>query len=333
MNNNPACPVCDASDWDVIGSRTYDRAAMETADEYVRKRLRVLFEIWYPGEQQVENRSLLCGRCGFVTYAPRPTADDLDRKYRFLGSLGTDENRQQITPERESQRAARLWKKLARFADSSDTGRSDTSGSGLRVLDFGGGDGRLVVPFAEHGCDCFVVDYAPQSVAQVTRLGTTLDDLDEDERFDIVVCSHVIEHVADPLATMSQLRDRMTDGGAIYVEVPMEIWKRPPLHEEPVTHVNFFTVESLQTLLQRAGLEPVSVKLEDYPHPLGHRTVVVSSVARRMAGSPPRVDHSGAAGTRRLLNPPLATRLQRALLRPQDLPQAAWHQVKRRLFS
>ena len=116
----------------------------------------------------------------------------------------------------------------------------------------------------------------PQAVDQVTRLGTTLDDLGEEERFDIVVCSHVIEHVADPHATLTQLRDRMTDGGAIYVEVPMEIWKRSPLHEEPVTHVNFFTVESLRTLLQRAGLQPVSVKMEDYPHPLGHRTVVVS---------------------------------------------------------
>ncbi len=321
MIDDPRCPVCDASEWDLIGARTYDRAAIETADEYVQKRLRVLFEIWHPGKEHVENRSLLCGRCGFVTYAPRPSAADLDRKYRFLCSLDTDENQQQITPERESQRAARLWKKMSRFVDR----------PGMRVLDFGGDDGRLVVPFAEHGCDCFVVDYAPQSVDQVTRLGATLDDLGEEERFDIVVCSHVIEHVADPHETLMQLRDRMTDGGAIYVEVPMEIWKQPPLHEEPVTHVNFFTVESLRTLLQRAGLQPLSVKLEDYPHPLGHRTVVVSSIARRVTGSPPPVEFSGAAGTRRLLTPPFTTRLQRALLRPQDLPRAAWHQVKRRM--
>lgn len=321
MIDDPFCPVCEAADWEVIGLRTYDRAALVSASEYVRKRMRVLFEIWHPGKEQVVNRSLLCRRCGFVIYSPRPTAEDMDRKYRFLTSLDADENQQCIAPEQESKRAARLWKKMACYVRLKET----------RVLDFGGGDGRLVVPFAVHGCNCFVVDYSPQVVAQVTRLGATLDELSSEERFDIIVCSHVIEHVADPFTVLTRLYEQMTEGGVIYVEVPMEIWTQPPLQEEPVTHVNFFTTDSLRTLLQRAGLQPFSVKMANYHHPLGHHTVVVSAIARRVTGSSPHVGYSGAAGTRKLLNPTFATRLQRALLRPQDLPRTVWHKVTRRL--
>ncbi len=49
----------------------------------------------------------------------------------------------------------------------------------------------------------------------------------------------------------------------------MEIWHRPPLRPEPVTHIQFFTPNSLWNLLQLAGLQPVSVRLDHHLHPNG----------------------------------------------------------------
>ncbi|MBX3437091.1 MAG: class I SAM-dependent methyltransferase [Planctomycetaceae bacterium] len=285
--------------------------------------MRVLFEVWHPERESIAFESLLCRRCGFVIYAPRPTADDLDRKYRFLTSSARDGREKPQSVEREAERAARLEAKLAAFV----------RGSGKRILDYGGGDGRLIAPFSQQGGKCFVVDYVTATVEGVTRLGDTLDDLDSEDRFDLIVCSHVIEHVAEPLRVLTRLRDHLLDGSVIYIEVPMEIWKKPPLHKEPVTHVNFFTVDSLRTLIQRSGLHPVTVRLEDSPHPDGHHAVVVAAIARRLPGSPPQVKYSGAAGTRQLLHPSFGARLHRALLRPTALPAAAWHKMTRRVFK
>jgi SAM-dependent methyltransferase len=319
MNASPSCAVCGSDDWEVIGKRRYTSSSLTTGSQYVRKRMRVLFEIWHPGCDAVENQSLLCRRCGFVTYIPRPSADDLNRKYQFLGSLELDENVRGISPERETRRAGRLRKKLTRYLSSAKA----------RILDFGGGDGRLVAPFAGEGCQCFVLDHVPRAVPNVTRLGATLDDLAEQERFNLIVCSHVVEHLADPLQTLIRLGNHLIDGGVVYVEVPMEIWRKAPLHEEPVTHVNFFNLGSTRTLLQRAGLQPIEVQLEDYPHPLGHHTVVVSALARRLAGASPSIDYSGYQESKRYLSPDLGTRLQRILLCPQHIPRALWARLRR----
>jgi SAM-dependent methyltransferase len=319
MNVDPRCPICCDDDWQVIGTRIYSRKSVDDASEYVSKRLRVLFEIWHPGCDKVENQSILCRRCGFVTYCPRPTPEDLVRKYQHLGTLEFDENVRQVAPERETLRASRVWKKLARYLPCATA----------RILDFGGGDGRLVTPFADEGHQCFVLDYSPTVVPQVTRRGATLDDLAEHEQFDLIVCSHVMEHLADPLQSLIRLGSHLVEGGVIYVEVPMEIWRKAPLHEEPVTHVNFFNVGSTRTLLQRAGLQPIEVRLEDYPHPLGRHTVVVSALARRMAGESPSIDYSGYHESKRYLSPNLGTRLQRVLLYPQHIPQVLWTRLRK----
>ena len=112
MNGQPQCPVCEKTDCDEIGRRIYSANDSANANAYVQKRLRVLFEIWCPGATEVTLRSVLCQSCGFVTYAPRPGEEDLDRKYRFLTSLGLDANSLDADSATERGRARRLWKKL-----------------------------------------------------------------------------------------------------------------------------------------------------------------------------------------------------------------------------
>lgn len=274
---------------------------------------------------EITLRSLLCETCGFVTYAPRPTSEEIDAKYRFLARVASDvNNRIDAESVGEQQRAERLWRKCRRHLHRQP----------CRVLDFGGGDGRLMRPFIQHGHRCFVVDYSTETIRGVRWLASTLDDLPAGERFDLIVCSHVVEHVAEPLQVLSRLRSLLVDSGGIYVEVPMEIWRMAPLHDEPVTHVNFFTVESLRFLLARAGFADLHVRMEGYRHPAGHRSVVVSGFGRHIDGVHADVSNAGAASsTRELLNPRLRTRIQRALLNPRQIPAAAYCRIKNRLSN
>ena len=49
----------------------------------------------------------------------------------------------------------------------------------------------------------------------------------------------------------------------------MEIWRKPPLQPEPVTHINFFVPGSVRHCMHRAGLVVDYSRLSAYLHPLG----------------------------------------------------------------
>jgi len=87
----------------------------------------------------------------------------------------------------------------------------------LNVLDYGGGDGQLMQPFLQANCHCDLVDYAPHQLAGVRKIGDTLASVPADRSYDLVIASHVVEHLADPLAVVASLAERLAAGGLLYV--------------------------------------------------------------------------------------------------------------------
>lgn len=242
MTPDPTCPVCDARQWEVLGRRTFTRSSSAALPPAIAARLKVLFELWAPGRDAVHLEYVLCQRCGMVVYRPRPSEPEVDAKYRFLHGAGAP-----LAFERsaiEKRRSRDLFRAL----------EPHLARRGSRVLDFGGFRGALMGDLLAHGCACYVVDYAPDALPGVTRLGDTLTDLGAHERFDVIVCSHVLEHVVEPLATCKALARHLEPGGLLFVEVPLEILGGFPRPREPVTHVNFFAPDSLAALLELAGL-------------------------------------------------------------------------------
>ncbi len=73
---------------------------------------------------------------------------------------------------------------------------------------------------------------------------------------DLVVMSHVLEHVPDPVAFLHLATRGLRQGGAIFIEVPCQDWKHKAL-DEP--HVLFFEKKSMQLLLARLGFEDIQV--------------------------------------------------------------------------
>jgi SAM-dependent methyltransferase len=71
------------------------------------------------------------------------------------------------------------------------------------------------------------------------------------ERFDVVICEQVIEHVPDPCAAAANLRALCAPGGHVVVSTPFLI----RVHEEwGMQDYWRFTPRGLRTLLERAGL-------------------------------------------------------------------------------
>lgn len=90
------------------------------------------------------------------------------------------------------------------------------------------------------------------------------------ERFDVVICEQVIEHVVDPVKAAENLRGLCAPGGHVIVSTPFLI----RVHELPMYGMGDywrFTPRGLRTLLERAGLTVDSVAS------WGNRSVVVGN--------------------------------------------------------
>ena len=80
--------------------------------------------------------------------------------------------------------------------------------------------------------------------------------------YNLAFCSHVLEHLWDPRAFLSQLRRLMPKGALMYVEVP----DHSLLNDDVVRysnlycaqHINYFTLRSLSVLAEICGWEVVS---------------------------------------------------------------------------
>ena len=75
-------------------------------------------------------------------------------------------------------------------------------------------------------------------------------------KFDILILSHVLEHVTDPIAFLKPYIDKLNAGGHMFVEVPCLDWKHKNL-EEP--HLLFFDKPSMKILLERLKLQKVRI--------------------------------------------------------------------------
>jgi SAM-dependent methyltransferase len=146
----------------------------------------------------------------------------------------------------------------------------------------------------------------------IIRLGDTVQDVPPGMLFDIVTCSHVLEHVADRVSFLREIRGILRTDGRAYFEVPLEIWKDAPIATEPVTHVNFFALPSLTFALARAGYNVLqaSTTVGSYGDA---RLMVIWAVAApaRSAAQPAR---PGSSETRRLTKPGSFEFLERVFL-------------------
>lgn len=308
MQGTPACPVCNATQWVSLSTRTYRQDDPGRSD-YETVRYEVLFHVWLDDPPQVTLETVACSSCGFSTYVPRPTDDEIRRKYEYINShpaSSLEFGRDLPTDHVRSRELFRISKRFLR-------------GEGAKILDFGGGKGRLLHSFVQAGHRCAVVDYVDCVANGVEYLGSELASLPVDSSFDMIICSHVIEHLANPKSIICALRDRLERDGALYVEVPLEIWKQAPPRLDPVTHINFFTRESLQALLEASGLNVVSCRYRSFVMPNGKIGIAVKAFARARSNPDTSSIHAGIEPVTKLIDPSWFDRLIRLAIHPRLL--------------
>jgi SAM-dependent methyltransferase len=76
--------------------------------------------------------------------------------------------------------------------------------------------------------------------------------------FDLVLMSHVLEHIDDPAAELRAIRKILAPEGALFLEVPNGPGNRRLPIDDNRSHLHFFSATSLTRLLANAGLETVA---------------------------------------------------------------------------
>lgn len=138
------------------------------------------------------------------------------------------------------------------------------------VLQLGSSDGYTLACFKNAGAEQ-VLGVEPGEKARsfalarygIESLAGTAENFDSSEKFELVILTHVLEHLYDPLLVLRKLKRNLADDGHLLIEVPL--WER--LEKQPVgvlsfEHLNYFSEDTLNLLLNAAGFESVySAKL------------------------------------------------------------------------
>jgi 2-polyprenyl-3-methyl-5-hydroxy-6-metoxy-1,4-benzoquinol methylase len=209
---------------------------------------------------------------GFLQVRPTPTEEEITRYYanEFYSSQYPGLNNSQLeVQQRDAEFHRAHWGDICASIERL-SGRSIT---GQLVLDVGCGWAQALAFFQERGAKCFGFDPAPEAVEHargvgldVRRAGMESLDVFPGQKFDVVTLLNVLEHLADPVATMREIHAKvLKPGGILVIEVPNEFnafqvcgqkihglrewWVSPP------AHLNYFSNESLCKLLSGTGFE------------------------------------------------------------------------------
>jgi ubiquinone/menaquinone biosynthesis C-methylase UbiE len=135
---------------------------------------------------------------------------------------------------------------------------------GARVLDLGFGHGFMLFWFPRH-CELGGVDLTPAAVEQISRTATRrgylrsrFERLNLDREplpwdaasVDVLICSHVIEHVADDRRLLAEFRRVLKPGGHLILMVPIH---ETDQNANPL-HVRRYTEDALKKLLSEYDL-------------------------------------------------------------------------------
>lgn len=219
---------------------------------------------------------------GFLQFKPTPTNDEITRFYASEFYSGEYKNFNDSALEvqlKDREFYEGGWSDIAN--NISEVLKKPLTN--LSLLDVGCGWSQALLFFASKGMDCHGFDPAPEAVSyainkglKVKHAGMDRMDVFDGKKFDVVILKNVLEHLADPIAILEEIRHKVvTKGGLIVIDVPNEFnvfqTAGRDLHElndwwvAPPAHLNYFSKDTLVNLLEGTGYQ---VKLTESSFPL-----------------------------------------------------------------
>lgn len=151
--------------------------------------------------------------------------------------------------------------------------------AGGHVLDAGAGDGPYRHHFDHANYEAADFEQVPGKTYSGNHYVCDLAAIPvEDDRFDVVLFSQVLEHIVEPRAVLAELHRVLKPGGLIFASAPLFYEE----HEQPYDFYRY-TQFGLGRLFEEAGFQELEIEwLEGY---LGTISYQLDVAARALGGS------------------------------------------------
>jgi len=142
---------------------------------------------------------------------------------------------------------------------------SRTTDSG-RCLDIGCGNGKLLDALRAQGCDTFGIDISQKACDAARRKGhhTFCGEVTEarfpETSFDLITMMHSIEHVRNPLSTMTAVQRLLSPHGQVIIATPnagswlFNVFRRWYWQVDSPRHLHLFSPQAMRHLAQQTDL-------------------------------------------------------------------------------
>lgn len=244
---NRPCPICKSGSGLIIHNQRF----------YVEK-----------GNPLPDNYDVICcSQCSFV-FADVACDQEVYDQYYKIFSKYEDETTGSGSGEKafEYDRLNETCQFLMRFVDDKSVRVLDIGSAGGGLLKILGGNGysNLFALEPSQACVDRINDF--QDIRINAFSGSVFDDLDRvlsGEKFELIILSHVFEHIYDLSKAMEGIRSVMADNGLLYIEVPNLLkyseFEKTPFYYFDCEHINHFDKRSISNLCGVFGFDEVRV--------------------------------------------------------------------------
>jgi len=173
-----------------------------------------------------------------------------------------------------------------------------------KILDVGCGFGYFVRMALDAGYDAYGVDIAEKAIETAQRqlpgrvfLGTVESVKEFDGcSFDVIFVSHLIEHITNPVAFVSNLCQYLSDEGIVVFVTPnigsllAKVSRSRWVSFKVPEHVAYYSPKTIRELFRRSGLETVTIENAYQSYRLPFVVEKVRSLIRPIDRLIPRVE-------------------------------------------
>jgi 2-polyprenyl-3-methyl-5-hydroxy-6-metoxy-1,4-benzoquinol methylase/ribosomal protein S27E len=207
-----------------------------------------------------------CVSCGLVQMNPQPEKTAVAGRYQ--DGHGKDYLSYELANEAPFLRLQELALQDAGLEEieAELEGRTPGNRAQKRVLDIGCATGALLEKLQTRGWKCAGVEISPSAEYARQKRGLEVQSVPLEEchfppaSFDLVLASHLIEHLNDPAAFVTEVRRVLSPGGYFLVTTPNIAGFQARLfhgrwRSAIFDHLYLFSIKTLSRLLRERGFE------------------------------------------------------------------------------
>ena len=210
--------------------------------------------------------TLLCSKCNFVFLDIRFSDKELSNLYNNYRGVKYTKLREKYEKNYEKRNKGLI--KGITYLDEVEKFILKNIKLPVSILDWGGDTGKNT-PFKNHSKKIHIYDVGNSKTVNGT-IKVSKSNL-KNRKYDLIVCSNVLEHVSYPSETLFDIKKNMSLKSFLYIELPyekliIEIENKKKSHESKKhwhEHVNFFSKKSILKLLKKCKLKLVDFRKLD----------------------------------------------------------------------